>query len=227
MNVNLNLNGLLFNRPFAGPVMKSTQDKMERQQQCQNKIDFYENQITALKGTNCETLEDISRKLDLFHSYQNGITAAKKQYNHEQMFKTLEEAKERGEKIAEAAEKMEPKTAEERKEEMVSEALGTEEEKSELMESLEELTDNMEELTDDLDELIDSMEELSKEEEAMKEKAEIEMLEEQAIVEDASEDAASKAEAQPTVEGQMKQDNQLALLEYYKNHKYEQLNYYV
>ena len=44
--------------------------------------------------------------------------------NNSQMFHVMDEAEEHGEKIAEAAERNKPKTEEERKEEMVDEALG-------------------------------------------------------------------------------------------------------
>lgn len=69
----------------------------------------------------------------------------------------LDEAKEIGEKIAEEAEKFEPKTAEEKLEDMVEEALGTDEEKGELTEMtedilLEELLLSEEELTESLTE---------------------------------------------------------------------------
>ncbi len=49
-----------------------------------------------------------------FHSYEDEIVAVKMQYNQEQMWHIMDEAKEIGEKIAEEAEKFEPKTAEER-----------------------------------------------------------------------------------------------------------------
>ena len=64
----------------------------------------------------------------------------------------LDEAQEFGEKIAEAAEKNEPNTAEERREDMVEEALGTDENKGELTEELEELTELTEELTEEMTE---------------------------------------------------------------------------
>ena len=52
----------------------------------------------------------------------------KKQFNYEQMMHCMDEAEELGEKIAEAAEKLEPKTAEERREDLAKEALGVEDE---------------------------------------------------------------------------------------------------
>ncbi len=146
MNINANTLGLGFGSFATAPMLKSTQERLERMQERDGKVNFYENQIAMLQKTEGETLEDISRKLELFHSYKDSIEAAKKEYNYEQMFHTNDEAKERGEKIAEEAEKTEPKSAEERKEDMVEEALGTDEEKGELTEELEELADVSEEL---------------------------------------------------------------------------------
>ena len=98
----------------------------------------------------CDTLEAIERKLEMLHSYEDQITAAKQEYNNEQMWHIMDEAKERGEKIAEEAEKMKPKTEEERKEELKEEALQTEEEKGELTESMEEISDVVEEVSEEL-----------------------------------------------------------------------------
>ena len=153
--MNLSVNGLngfsIFSQRFGTTgMLKSTQDKMERQQKAQSQIDFFENQKENLKNMQCESIEDIARKLEMFHSYEDQIAAVKKQYNNEQMFHTMDEARERGEQIAELAEDYAPKTEEERKEEMVAEALGIEEkgELTESMEAVQELTDDMmEELT--------------------------------------------------------------------------------
>ena len=61
----------------------------------------------------------------------------------------MDEARERGEKIAELAEDYAPKTEEERKEEMVEEALGIEE-KGGLTESMEEVQEITEEMVEEL-----------------------------------------------------------------------------
>ena len=131
------------------PALKSTQDKMERQQKTQNQIDFFTNQKEKLKDMQCGTVEEIAMKLDMLHSYEEQIAAVKKQYNSEQMFHVLDEARELGEKIAEAAEKSAPKTAEERKEEMVEEALGLDENNGILDDMLDEVAKLQEELTDE------------------------------------------------------------------------------
>ncbi len=133
--------------------LKSTQEKMQRQTQRDNQIAFWENQKSNLKNMECGSLEEISRKLELFHSYKDQIAAAKEEYNQSQMFNAMEEAKERGEQIAKAAEKYAPKTPEERREELVEEALGTDENKGELTESMEELAELVEEVTGEISEL--------------------------------------------------------------------------
>ena len=157
------------NSLFAGhlPVMqktalKSTQEKAERQQNAAGQIGFWEKQKENLKNMECSTLEDIAKKLEKLDSYENEIAAVKMQYNQEQMRHAMDEAKETGEKIAEEAEKLEPKTAEERHEEMAEEALGTDEEKGVLTEIMEDLSQLAEELTEEVTE-IDLQEELSQE----------------------------------------------------------------
>ncbi len=147
---------------FAGnlPMMqrtglKSEQDKVERQKKVQSQIAFWENQKESLKNMECDTVEDIAKKLDKFHSYESEIDAVKMQYNREQMWHTMDEAKEIGEKIAEKAEKLEPKTAEERREDMIEEALGTDEDKGELTEGMEEMQEEMEELTEEMSQTVE------------------------------------------------------------------------
>lgn len=165
LNAVSNKGGSLFagNLPMMQkPALKSTQEKIERQQKAAGQIQFWENQKEKLKNIECSTVEDIANKLEKFHSYEEEISAVKMQYNQEQMWHIMDEAKERGEKIAEAAEKMKPKTAEERREDMVEEALGIDDEKGALSESLEELSELAEELTEEVTE-IDLNEELSQE----------------------------------------------------------------
>ena len=152
--MNLSINGFngfpLFSQRFGvAGMLKSTQDKIERQQKAQSQIDFFENQKANLKNMQCDSIEDIARKLEMFHSYEEQIAAVKKQYNNEQMFHTMDEARERGEQIAELAEDYAPKTEEERKEEMVKEALGIEE-KGGITESMEEVQEITEEMVEEL-----------------------------------------------------------------------------
>ena len=152
--MNLSINGLngfsIFSQKFGtAGMLKSTQDKLERQQKAQSQIEFFENQKENLKNMQCDSIEDIVRKLEMFHSYEDQIAAVKKQYNNEQMFHTMDEARERGEKIAELAEDYAPKTEEERKEEMVEETLGIEE-KGGLTESMEEVQEITEEMVEEL-----------------------------------------------------------------------------
>lgn len=131
---------------------KSTQDKLERQQKTQEQVAYWEQQKDILKNIECGSVEEIAKKLEMFHTYEDEIAAAKMKYNSEQMWHVMDEAKELGEKIAKAAEKLEPKTAEERREEMVEEALGIDDVKGELAESMEEIQEEMEELQEEMQE---------------------------------------------------------------------------
>lgn len=170
--MNLSINGLngfsIFSQKFGtAGMLKSTQDKLERQQKAQSQIEFFENQKENLKNMQCDSIEEIARKLEMFHSYEDQIAAVKKQYNNEQMFHTMDEARERGEKIAELAEDYAPKTEEERKEEMVEEALGIEE-KGGLTESMDEVQEITEAMVEEL--AIENVEALD---EAMTEDSEV------------------------------------------------------
>lgn len=145
---------------FAGsmPIMnqgglKSTQEKQQRMQKAASEINFFEKQKENLKNTECETVEEIAKKLEKFHGYEDQIAAIRKSYNNEQMYHTMDEAQERGEQIAKAAEKMEAKTPEERAEEARKEALGIEE--GILSETMDELEDAAPELPpEEMDELL-------------------------------------------------------------------------
>ncbi len=137
--------------------LKSVQEKAERQQKAQSQITFWENQKESLKNMEYNTPEDIMEKLGRFHSYESEISAVKMQYNQEQMWHAMDEAREIGEKIAEGVEKFEPKTAEERREDIAEEALGTDENKGELTESMEKMQEEVTELTE---EVAESTEEL-------------------------------------------------------------------
>ena len=86
--MNLSINGLsgvsVFSQRFGtAGMLKSTQDKLERQQKAQSQIEFFENQKENLKNMQCDSIEDIARKLEMFHSYEDQIAAVKKQYNNE------------------------------------------------------------------------------------------------------------------------------------------------
>ncbi len=79
-----------------GNVLKSTQQKMERQEERDRQVAFFENQKENLKNIKCETVEEIARKLELFHSYEDQIAAAKMAYNNEQMWHMMDESREIG-----------------------------------------------------------------------------------------------------------------------------------
>lgn len=139
---------------LPGHGLKSSEQKMQRQMKCQNQVDYWEGQKDNLKHMKCDSLEEIEKKLEMFHSYEDQITAAREAYNNEQMWHVLDEARENGEKIAEEAKKLEPKTAEERREEIAEEAQGTEENEGALTEELEEATESMDELNEAVEEEI-------------------------------------------------------------------------
>lgn len=155
--------GCQANSIFAGnlpglhnSMLKSTQEKMERQQKAGSQIEFWEQQKENLKNMECGTVEEIAKKLEMFHNYEDEIKAVKAAYNMEQMSHILDEAEEQGEKNAEAAEKLEPKTPEERREEMAEEALGADEGEGVLEELMEGMEESLEEI---LDEATEPMEE--------------------------------------------------------------------
>ncbi|MBP3477304.1 MAG: hypothetical protein J6K48_13475 [Lachnospiraceae bacterium] len=162
MNISWNQTYGVLQRVNSFGMLQSTQSKLERQQETQNQVEFYEQQKENLKNVTCETVEEIAEKLKHLHSYNEQIAAVKAAYNNEQMFHILDESTERGEKIAEAAEKMEPKTPEERREELIEEALGIEKPDGalgEVMDEMEEVVKEMtehvaEEMTETLDEAV-------------------------------------------------------------------------
>ncbi len=159
MNINFQRTGnsLLGSSLFSNRGLKSTEEKMKRQETRDKQINFYENQKANLKNMKCDTIEEIAKKLEMFHSYEDSIAAAKAVYNSEQMWHIMDEAREKAEKIAEAVEKMEPKTPEERLEEIVEEAMGIED-GGMLDEVLEEAAQMQEELQEQMqDEMQDAV----------------------------------------------------------------------
>ncbi len=159
MNISLNNSAFSVLTQHYGKGLKSTEEKLERQQKAQSQIAFFENQKEGLKDMKCTTLDEIAQKLDLFNTYEAQIAEVKKQYNQEQMMHSLDEARERGEKIAEAAKELEAKTPEERKEEQIKEALGIEDEGM-LSEMLEEMPEEemLEEVLEESKERLEDME---------------------------------------------------------------------
>lgn len=158
INFSKQMSGILHPNPN---MLKSTKEKMERQSERDSKVAFFEAQKENLKNMKTETVEDIAKKLEMFHTYEDEICCGKAEYNSSQMFHIMDEAEEEAEKRAKEAEKNKPKTEEERKEEAVDEALGTDDDKgmlAENMEKLSEITDQMtEEMTGDLTENIEAL----------------------------------------------------------------------
>ncbi len=171
MNISWDQTSGILRRMSSAGMLKSTQDRLERQEETQRQVDFFEKQKENLKNVTCGSIEEIAEKLNAFHSYEEQIAAVKAAYNQEQMFHVLDESTERGEEIAEAVEEMEPKTPEERLEEMAEEALGVEEESEgsleEVMDEIEEVAEELtEEVTEELEEALPENAELSAEEAA-------------------------------------------------------------
>lgn len=155
----MNINIQTANNPFFRSLsaggnsgLKSTQQKLERQQKRDNKVTFWENKKKNLKDVKCDSLEEIGRKLELFHSYEDEIAAAKAQYNNEQMFHILDEAKERAEKLAKKLEETKPKTPEERREDLADKAFETEDSEGILSEMLEDITEMTEDISQEITE---------------------------------------------------------------------------
>lgn len=159
MNINLQsgmypLTGSFLNRGFG---LKSARQKLERQAECGAKVEFFEKQKQNLKNMQCGSIEEIERKLSMFHSYEDQIAAAKMAYNNEQLWHVMDEAEELAEKIAEQAKKAEPKTPEERKEELIEEALGIDEGEGVLTEAMEEISDTAEEVMEEISDMAEGV----------------------------------------------------------------------
>lgn len=137
---------------FSHKGLKSTEEKLERQEKRDSQVAFFEKQKENLKNRKCSTVEEIAEKLNALKSYDDQIAGIKAAYNNEQMWHILDEARETGEKIAEAAEKMEPKTPEERREEIIKEAIGTEDSGGLLEEVMEDAAQTQEELQEAVEE---------------------------------------------------------------------------
>lgn len=137
---------------FSQRGLKSTEEKLERQEKRDDQVAFFEKQKENLKNRKCDTVEKIAEKLDALKSYDDQIAGIKAAYNNEQMWHILDEAREIGEKIAEAAEKMEPKTPEERREEIIEEAMGTEDSGGLLEETMEDAAQMQEEVQEAIQE---------------------------------------------------------------------------
>lgn len=190
MNISWDQTSGILRRMNTAGMLKSTQDRLERQEETKKQVDFFEKQKENLKNVACGSVEEIAEKLKMFQSYEDQIASIKAAYNQEQMFHILDESTERGEQIAEAVEKMEPKTPEERLEEMAEEALGIED-GGELEEIMDELEEIAEELTEELVE--ETTEELADE---LPENAELsaeEIAEAAAAAEAAEKEAANAA----------------------------------
>lgn len=142
VTINLSSGGKMSSMLSNNSMLKSTGEKLQRQTERDNKVAFFEAQKEKLKKTEASDVEGIAKKLELYHSYEDEIKAVKQEYNSSQMFHAMDEARERGEKLAEAAKKNKPKTEEERKKEALKEVEGDESGDgmlSEIMDALDEI----------------------------------------------------------------------------------------
>lgn len=105
---------------------KSAKERSERKQNMEDQVSALENRKAGLKNRKCDTLEEIGEKLEMYHTYEAEIAEIKKSYNMTEAMHVTDEAEERGEQIAEAAENTKPKTKEERRKEAIEEATGVE-----------------------------------------------------------------------------------------------------
>lgn len=203
MNISWDQTSSILRRMNSGGMLKSTRDRLERQEETQKQVEFFEKQKENLKNVTCGSVEEIAEKLKMFQSYEDQIASVKAAYNQEQMFHILDESTEKGEKIAEAVEKMEPKTPEERLEEMAEEALGIEDggELEEIMDELEAVVEEVveevtEEVTEELEEALPENAELAENAE-LPENAELagnaELSAEEAAAAEAAKEAANTA----------------------------------
>ena len=182
--MNVNMQGIkLFN---TNNMLKSTQDRLERLTKRDNQVAFFEQQKENLKYMQTDSLEDITRKLELLHGYDDQITAAKTEYNNSQMFHLIDEAMERGEKIAEEAEKNAPKTPEERREDIIEEATGVDMDGGMISEMMDEMSEIAEEMTEkaseEIQEMTDQLEEIDVEEQIPPAEDEIKALSNEEIL---------------------------------------------
>ena len=77
MNISLNNSAFSVLTQHYGKGLKSTEEKLERQQKAQSQIAFFENQKEGLKDMKCTTLDEIAQKLDLFNTYEAQIAEVK------------------------------------------------------------------------------------------------------------------------------------------------------
>lgn len=133
-----------------GADLKCNQERQRRMAERDSQLEALEGQKKNLKNMECGSLDEIEEKLKLFHSLEDQARAVKQKFNLEQVSHILDEARERGEKIAEDIEKTKPKTEAEREKEAKEEALeaifGEDAESGGMLEEvIEELEENLEE----------------------------------------------------------------------------------
>ena len=94
MNISWDQTSSILRRMNTAGMLKSTQDRLERQEETQKQVDFYEKQKENLKNVACGSVEEIAEKLKTYQSYEDQISSIKAAYNQEQMFHILDESTE-------------------------------------------------------------------------------------------------------------------------------------
>lgn len=155
---------------FCGNNLKSSKERTERQQGTDRQVEYWEQKKSQLKKRSADTVEDIARKLEDFHTYEDQIQSVKKASVLEEISHITEEAEEFGEKVAKAVNKLEPKTPEERIKELIEE---TEDEDS----SDDMLSEVTEDISNDLKLLLEETKQQVEESADVEEQLEKEMLE--------------------------------------------------
>ncbi len=139
MGITVNVGEMpVFLRNRAGGL-KSAEKKLERMQSRDDQLAVLEKQKANLKNRECSSLDEIEDKLNLLHSYKDQIRAVKHAFNMEEISHILDEAREKGEKIAEEIKKLLPETEEEREDVLPEDAMGGEKEDGMLSELLGEM----------------------------------------------------------------------------------------
>ena len=71
MNISWDQTSSILRRMNTAGMLKSTQDRLERQEETQKQVDFFEKQKENLKNASCGSVEEIAEKLKMYQSYED------------------------------------------------------------------------------------------------------------------------------------------------------------